>query len=856
MKEDTLYGNIATAPILHGHYKRPRIDRLFEEAIAFPLIIVTAGVGYGKTQAVASFLDNHDDIVPIWLRLSTLDNFSTRFWESFIFAVSVQDRELAAELQTFGFPDSAPQFYLFLHKISDALENIEHLMIVFDDFYLIKEPSVIHFAENLLNAHLKKLTVILVGRTKPKLDLQGFYVESKVRHIKEADLCFTLDEIVGYFNEQGIELQSDTAQEIYKKTEGWISVIYLILLSLKRKNTFSIEAIATVKQEILALIDQEIFAEYSSELQDLLIKLSFLENTSADVDIIRALSNGSVDLREIEKTNTFIQFNPATQSYRLHQLFYELLLCKQSSFTEEEISAVYRIAAQFYHRRGAIIEALDYYRKYGNYEKIWDIIRFYQIDMPQDEATLFLDLIEEFPAVFLKTNPLIGVIRGRLLLNNGRLEEAVAELTKIKNTFEARPPTPENKAIIGEACIFLAMLSLAMGNYHFVELFKTADQCLPHGSVLVDNRLYLNNGNCSVTIKEPALGEIEKFEQAIVCAAPYASRSMNGCSAGGEYLTLAEAAYFKGDMPKAESNAHEAIYRAQRQQQNDIICVGYFILIRTSIAKGHLLKATDYLNELKERVEKPNSTSCLHITDVIKGWFYAKLGDSDKVADWILKEEQSSEKLSPNRTGRERLVRAYCFLESKNYSELSAFLEYMEEIYSKSFLIPRLQVQIYKAIVAQKTHDKSQFITAFETAYNLAHNNAIIMPFIEMGRHMRAVCDEAKRCENIAIPQDWLDTLYTKASTYAKHLRSIQAQYKDSSGHAKKNLYGLTKREKDILWYLCQGLTRKEIADTLYISTSTVKRTLKDIYTKLGTSNSAETVNLAVKLNLHSNTHK
>jgi len=852
MKENALYANAITIPNLHGLFSRPRLNDLLGKAISSPLVIVTAGAGYGKTQAVSEYLDKHPNIVPIWLRLSKLDNLTTRFWESFICAVDVQNAQLASSLYAIGFPNALSIFDLFLHVLADSLEDIEHLVLVFDDFHLIRELPIINFVENLLSARLKNLSIILIGRSEPQLYLHGFLTENLIYKITEADLCFTLEETKGYLNMQGIVLHDNALQEIYMGTGGWIVALYLVSLSLTKKKVMVNQAFAEAKPKIFELIEREIFVEYTPVVQKLLVELSFLDSTSIDSQIVRSLSDNSVNLiGEIEKTNPFIHYDPLTKSYYIHHLFLEFLSTRQEYCTEEEIEKIHCSAAQWYYMQGSVIDALEYYQKCGHYDEIWNIIRRYDIDIPQEVANLFLELIDEFPEVLLNKYPLIGVIRGRLLLNNGRLEESVNELTIIKETFEALPTTPENRAVIGEACIFLAMLSLSMRNYDFVELFKTADQCLPDGSEFVDNSLYLNNGNYSVVIESPAAGEVEKFKKAAMCAMPYAARAMNGCCYGMEYLIITEADYYTGDVKKAEANAYKAIYRASRQKQNDTVCIAYFTLMRTSIAKGNYPKAAGFLELLREKVEKPNSIDCLNIIGVIKGWLYSRLSDIDKIPDWIMEEDRSSKILSPNRIGRERLIRAYCFLENGNYYELIAFLEYLEDIYEyKSFLIPKLQVQIYKSIAALKIQNVPLSMTALKSAYNLAYANSIIMPFIEMGKYMRIVCNEAKRHEDISIPGNWLDMIYTKASTYAKHLHNVQAEYRFSTGSTEKKPYNLTSRENDVLIYLCQGLTRKEIADSLYISMSTVKRVLKDIYIKMGASNSTEAVNLAIKAGL------
>ncbi len=60
----------------------------------------------------------------------------------------------------------------------------------------------------------------------------------------------------------------------------------------------------------------------------------------------------------------------------------------------------------------------------------------------------------------------------------------------------------------------------------------------------------------------------------------------------------------------------------------------------------------------------------------------------------------------------------------------------------------------------------------------------------------------------------------------------------------------LTEREAEILQLLAYGLTNKQIAARLKISAHTVKFHVSSIFTKLGTTNRVETVNLGLKKGL------
>ena len=76
-------------------------------------------------------------------------------------------------------------------------------------------------------------------------------------------------------------------------------------------------------------------------------------------------------------------------------------------------------------------------------------------------------------------------------------------------------------------------------------------------------------------------------------------------------------------------------------------------------------------------------------------------------------------------------------------------------------------------------------------------------------------------------------TAYIEKQTFDRAaFRRVIAEAK-SSHHAASELSSLTDREHEVLDLLAQGLTNKEIAEKLFITTNTVKRHLKAIFEKL-----------------------
>ena len=81
-----------------------------------------------------------------------------------------------------------------------------------------------------------------------------------------------------------------------------------------------------------------------------------------------------------------------------------------------------------------------------------------------------------------------------------------------------------------------------------------------------------------------------------------------------------------------------------------------------------------------------------------------------------------------------------------------------------------------------------------------------------------------------------------------ERLEKVYRDEKISFDDDEKIIEPLTKREEEILLEVLSGLTKKEIADKLYISERTLYNHLANIYAKLGAKNAIEAYKIALEL--------
>ena len=822
---------------------------MLKNAIKKPLTTVTAGAGYGKTQAVSTLLRSTQENI-IWFQLSELDNLIARFWERFVFGFKPYSKKLASSLRALGYPETLAAFDQFLRLLAKELMRNERFIFVLDDFHFIRDKTILNFIENLIYSRIQKISIIIVSRSQPSLNLATMLSKGLLARIVEDDLRFSQEETRLYYERQGLNLDRDMLSKIYSYTEGWIFAIYLVSLSMKKGNVHELNPLSLSKIDIFELMEKEIFAVASKELQKYLIEISVLDILPKGL-LMKLLDYNDAVLAEMTTISLFIRYSSLSDSYRMHHLFRKFLLEKKNRLPDEQILRIHLTAAQWYEKNNSKPEAINHYKECNRYSEIFDIILSGDRHVGQETADSLIKLIEQAPEEIVRARPIIQVLKAYYLLNNNKIDKAYEELTRLREKYERLPPTAENRRVLGEAYIVLALISIINQNFDFEDLFKKADEFLPEGSVLVDYKFNIAEGINVTGIKNPASGELEKYLEALSRAMPHASRVMNGCGYGAEYLNAADSCYMAGDIKGAEKNAYEAIFRAGQKQQYGIECMANFILVRIFVLKGDYAKTVDILRQMKKQLDILQIANIISLYDIIEGWFYVKIGETHKVSKWIKNEEETRKMLPPVIVGREYLVRSDSLLAEGRYDELLAFTRQTDVLYTeRGILYAVIQNKITKAILHYYRGDHEDSIHALNEAYELSSPNNLVIQYIEYGNQMRTVLNAAKRDKRCKIPLEWLNTIHTKSSTYAKQLAHLVSEYKNGTLSENKDQVALSKREKEMLSYLCRGLTRGEIASSCNLSLNTVKSVLQSAFNKLGASNSADAIRIATAMDL------
>jgi len=838
------------------YFVRPRLNELLREAVKYPLVVVCAGAGYGKTSAVNDFLREYD-VTTIWIQLSERDNVGARFWENFAHSLSKLNKNLAESISKIGFPDTKEKLHHYKALINEYAV-VEKRVLVIDDFHCIEDEAVLRFMEEgFFKNMLPGSTFFLISRSLTHLNVAGLFYRDQIFNVNENDLRFTENELSRYFRRVGVSFQPDSLREIMQDTEGWAFAINLIARSSQKAPGYGGYVRNAMKQNIFRLLETEIWDEFPEQTRNFLVRLSLIDHLS--VDLIAELAAGNEGLISgMEKQSAYIRMDSYINAYLIHPLFLEFLSTKQELLSEEQKRETYAIAGSWCNKNGFRIDALSYHEKIRDYQSIVKIFFELPLQIPLDVCRYAAPIFENaLPREFYKVE-FFAEMHLRSYFCQGNLEKALELIKYYEGKYLELPdepqPSPQGEGSPLDndikrrtlARIYICwgylrgLMSITDGVFDFDIYMGKAGECV---STSVDP------GHLSPHC--PALwiicagssrkGAFEEYIDAVTRTQKNLSRSnLCGFMAGEPEIARCVMEFYRGDMGQADTFAALALKKSREYKQYGITHRTLFYVIRIAAAQGNFARAEQAFKETKDLLEEAEYQNRFIDYDMSLSWFFCFLGLPEKTPDW-LQEDFSSYSHAAFLENSWNQIKMQFYYATRNFAPVLAYIEEMKT--RESFLLERIEKLVMEACIHYKLKDKEKSFAALRAAYADAESNSIVMPFIEMGKDMRTLASAILKEQDNSIPRAWLEDINRKSASYAKRRARVIADYMQTNRVTDSP--AITPREADILGDLSHGLSRAEIASSRGLSINTVKMVINSLYFKLGAQNLADLIRIA-----------
>ncbi|HWQ30799.1 MAG TPA: LuxR C-terminal-related transcriptional regulator [Negativicutes bacterium] len=798
-------------------YFHERITSLMQLVTEYPLTIVEAPMGYGKTTAIRELLTRSGSDI-LWLRIH--DSSLSSFWNGFCNIFNEFDEARAQSLIQLQFPNDSVSMGTAVNILSD-IELPRNTVVVIDDYHLAECDETNRFLEVLITSEMTDLHIILALRYTSFPSLEELKLKDFLLHVKKDSFELSSRDIAAYYKQCGISLKPKEAEELYTATEGWISALYLLML-----NYNSADGNSHIN-DIYKLLDKVVYTPQPQEYKDFLLSMCILDAfTLEQAAYIWESGDPSRLVDAMVEKNAFITYDPIEKSYYMHSMLRSFLNERLERREKEYRDSLYRKASGWYLEKGKYLTSMSFSYAAGDFDSLLHAI---ELDKGRSFNSEYKELLiryfAECPAEIKRKYPYAMLLYMRRMFTFNETElfrKACGEFTANLQSMEA---SDLKKALMGEYELVLSFTGYndieRMSEFH-----KRACSLLKSPSSILDGSASWTFGSPSVLYmfhRKP--GELDREVQTIREAMPFYYKITNDHGMGAELVMDAERCFYSGDFENAEILAHSAYQAAYESSQSGITIAAAFLLIRLTLLKGDF-SAFSLLKKMREDISRKQWYLFIHTLDMCEAYIYSCLNIKEHIPLWISSGDFKNTRLFFPTMAFLNIVYGRVLLVNEEYLKLIGSSEHfvrMASIFPN--VLGQIHTYIYLAAANHRIFRQEAALEALRQALDIAMPDRLYMPFVENCDYIKPLLSELHG-----------QGIFKKA---IERIFELYAHCNKMAGQIKKDYFSedkpiLTDREMEIALLAAEGLSNKEIGQRLFISQNTVKTQMKSIFEKLG----------------------
>ena len=679
-----------------------------------------------------------------------------------------------------------------------------------------------------------------------------------------------------------IGLSDAGAAALYQRTEGWAAGLRLAVISLSGHpdpERFVAEFSGT-DRAIGEYLMAEMLERQPREVQSMLLRTSLVDRMNGELaDLLAGRSGSEQMLLELEEANAFVVSLDAQRTwFRYHQLLADFLRLELRRTLADEVPALHRRAAQWFADHGDVVEAVRHTLAAGDWTDAARLVADHSFRWVLDgQAGTIGAVLQAFPEGASADHPDLALAHAATELNQGRLEEAAAQLALAESHVQSAPPARRRRLAVAIASLRLA---LARRSGQFTEVIEQVN--LLDASIADESNDQIAMGSELRAVALLNLGIVETWSGRLADAERHLSEGAAlAQTIGRPYLEVACRAHqgFPSKLVSvatARERGRQAVALAERYGLEDrpILAPALGAVGGMAIWMGEFDEGERWLRrawEVAEAQVDPAAAVLLHLatgmlhaargqhrsaldefaaaahaqsllTGVhalaprITGWLaatQARLGMPDEARATL-----TGFSAEPARTGAIYNARAViCMSEGDPATALDALRDVRDATPPAGPAFTLVETHLLAGIAHLQLGDRNAAAAAAEAALAAAEPDRLIFPFAMT--EAAELLDALPRHETAhgALLADIVDLLRGASALSVDRERLSQPEE-------------LSPSELRVLRYLPTNLTRPEIARELYVSINTVNTHIRNIYSKLGARDRSSAVQRARELRL------
>jgi LuxR family maltose regulon positive regulatory protein len=858
------------------------VDRL-NRSLSGDVTLVSAPAGYGKTTLIAEWAEQAP--LPVaWLTLDETDDDLATFLNYLIAAIRTVSAEACSTVLSLLHGAQPFQNELLPTILVNEIDDLpQRFVLVLDDYHFISEPLIHQLVDSLLRRPPTQLHLLILSRAEPPLALSRLRATGMLSELGIRDLRFTLSEAEALIDQLSGALDEQATAILLNRAEGWVTGIHLASLTFRSAADPEAMMEAMTGENDRYVIDylfEQVLNQQTPHVREFLAKTAILSRISPSLAraVVGPDAAMPTTLTEVERVGLFLSaLDNKGEWFVYHALFQQALLrLLNETYSQAEIAALHLRAAEWFHERELVDEALDHALAAGADPLAIQIVTTRVVDYlgAEDRPTLERWL-SRLPDAIIAQQPLLLLAKAYVLTYRIQWGAVLPFINQAEALLMARTDLSSEDDALANALLSWMWAFHWLGELEPEKMQTAAERAwasLPDG--------YPQVANMILFLRVLALQWLGEFQTARRIAeldlAPNLPQPISQSAYLRSLFTLSSLYLAEGYLPQAEQTGQMLLEKAVQSDAPIMMAWGCLTLGAVAYSANDLEAAIPHFSEGIRRRYRSNvlaSAQCM----VGLALTYQALGQLDEARGVIMMMDDFHRELANPRlniqywslqarialmngdisTARQwnsdaaptaglalgwlsepattdiriRLADNPSPAELKQIvTDLDGLLAQLTRLHQ-----PTRQVELLslRATALAMCGDHEAAHNALEAAIALAEPRGLIRPLVDAGPLLVPLLEKMAARQ----PSSFLDRLLSARA--------------DTTGISRQSpAPRLTPREREVLTLLSQYYTDRVIAETLVVSPLTVRTHIENLAEKLGVRGRRTIVDRARELGL------
>jgi LuxR family maltose regulon positive regulatory protein len=872
-------------PLARGLLDRDDLLQLLDRSVTKRVTVISAPPGSGKTSLLRAWADRSTNVQRVaFVSVDRDQQDAQRFWSAVLDAIRSPARSID--------PKSQPAATAALEgdRVVDAVRSelakrVEPIVLIVDDLHELRSPDALAQLDQLLAILPSSARLVLSSRRDPPIRLHQLRLADDVAEIRAGDLQFTERETRELLAASEISLSDAGAAALYQRTEGWAAGLRLAVISLSGHpdpGRFVAEFSGT-DRAIGEYLMAEMLERQPREVQSMLLRTSLVDRVNGELaDVLAGRSGSEQMLLELEEANAFVVSLDGQRTwFRYHQLLGDFLRLELRRTLADEVSDLHRRAARWFVDHGEVVEAVQHTLSAGDWPDAARLVADHSFRWVLDgQAGTIGAVLQAFPEGASADHPDLALAHAANELNQGRLEEAAAQLALAESYVQRAPPARRRRLAVAIASLRLAMARRSGQFSEVIEQVNLLDASISDesGEPTVTGSELRGVALLNLGIVETWTGRLADAERHLFEGAALAR------TIGRPYLEVACRAHLGFpsrlvSVATARERGRQAVALAERHGLDDqpILAPALGAVGGMALWMGEFDEGERWLRRAWEVAEAQVDPATAVLLHVATGMLHAGRGKHGSALEAFTAAARAQSlltgvhALAPRITGWLAATQARLGMRDEARATLTDFSAEPGRI---GAIYDGQMGAVYnaRAVICLTEQDPSTALDALGGVLDLTPPVAPAFTLVEThllagiahlhlgGRNAAAAAAEAALAvaepDRLMFPfamaeaAELLDALPRHETAHGALLADIVDLLKGASAPSVdrdrlSQPEALSPSELRVLRYLPTNLTRPEIARELYVSINTVNTHIRNIYSKLGARDRSSAVQYA-----------